>query len=68
MKNKHEWLYQLRKCSNKETLEKVAESNRYKLSDDELEMFNSAADHRLAELTMNRLYDKVPASVWQFVR
>ncbi|EBR8575574.1 hemolysin activation protein, partial [Salmonella enterica subsp. enterica serovar Java] len=25
-------------------------------------------DHRLAELTMNRLYDKVPASVWQFVR
>ncbi|EAR6709544.1 hemolysin expression modulator Hha [Salmonella enterica] len=68
MKNKHEWLYQLRKCSNKETLEKVAESNRYKLSADELEMFNSAADHRLAELTMNRLYDKVPASVWQFVR
>ncbi|ECD7245296.1 hemolysin activation protein, partial [Salmonella enterica subsp. enterica serovar Florida] len=45
-----------------------AESNRYKLSADELESFNSAADHRLAELTMNRLYDKVPASVWQFVR
>ncbi|HAK4778380.1 TPA: hemolysin expression modulator Hha [Salmonella enterica] len=67
MKNKHEWLYQLRKCSNKETLEKVAESNRYKLSADELEIFNSAADHRMAELTMNRLYDKVPASVWQFV-
>ncbi|EBW5029005.1 hypothetical protein DPS16_23100 [Salmonella enterica subsp. enterica serovar Enteritidis] len=40
----------------------------YKLSNDELESFNSAADHRLAELTMNRLYDKVPASVWQFVR
>ncbi|EDV4943991.1 hemolysin expression modulator Hha [Salmonella enterica subsp. arizonae] len=68
MKSKHDWLFQLRKCSNKETLERVAESNRYKLSDDELEMFNSAADHRLAELTMNRLYDKVPASVWQFVR
>ncbi|EAQ6365583.1 hemolysin expression modulator Hha [Salmonella enterica] len=68
MKNKHEWLYQLRKCSNKKTLEKITESNRYKLSDDELEMFNSAADHRLAELTMNRLYDKVPASVWQFIR
>ncbi|HEC7609628.1 TPA: hemolysin expression modulator Hha, partial [Salmonella enterica subsp. enterica serovar Muenchen] len=64
----HEWLYQLRKCSNKKTLEKITESNRYKLSDDELEMFNSAADHRLAELTMNRLYDKVPASVWQFIR
>ncbi len=62
MKSKYDWL------SNKETLEKVAESNRYKLSADELESFNSAADHRLAELTMNRLYDKVPASVWQFVR
>lgn len=60
MKSKYDWLFQLRKCSNKETLERVAESNRYKLSDDELEMFNSAADHRLAELTMNRLYDKVP--------
>ncbi|EAA3387484.1 hemolysin expression modulator Hha [Salmonella enterica subsp. enterica serovar Potsdam] len=68
MKSKSDWLFQLRRCSNKETLERVAESNRYKLSDDELEMFNSAADHRLAELTMNRLYDKVPASVWQFVR
>ncbi|EBW6364103.1 hemolysin activation protein [Salmonella enterica subsp. enterica serovar Oranienburg] len=68
MKNKYDWLFQLRKCSNKETLEKVAEINRYKLTADELESFNSAADHRLAELTMNRLYDKVPASVWQFVR
>ncbi|EBR0061292.1 hemolysin activation protein [Salmonella enterica subsp. enterica serovar Virchow] len=68
MKSKSDWLFQLRRCSNKETLERVAESNSYKLSDDELEMFNSAADHRLAELTMNRLYDKVPASVWQFVR
>ncbi|EMX0826888.1 hemolysin expression modulator Hha [Salmonella enterica] len=68
MKSKYDWLFQLRRCSSKETLEKVAESNRYKLSADELESFNSAADHRLAELTMNRLYDKVPASVWQFVR
>ncbi|EIW3594507.1 hemolysin expression modulator Hha [Salmonella enterica] len=68
MKSKYDWLFQLRRCINKETLEKVAESNRYKLSVDELESFNSAADHRLAELTMNRLYDKVPASVWQFVR
>ncbi|ENE8569120.1 hemolysin expression modulator Hha [Salmonella enterica] len=68
MKSKYDWLFQLRRCSNKETLEKVAESHRYKLSADELESFNSAADHRLAELTINRLYDKVSASVWQFVR
>ncbi|EIG2988343.1 hemolysin activation protein, partial [Escherichia coli] len=33
----------------------------------ELESFNAAADHRLAELTMNKLYDKVPPSVWKHV-
>nr|WP_254911297.1 hypothetical protein [Salmonella enterica] len=37
-----------------DTVENVAESNRYKLSAD--------------ELTMNRLDDKVSSSVWQFVR
>ncbi|EFF2379823.1 transcriptional regulator, partial [Salmonella enterica subsp. enterica serovar Heidelberg] len=26
------------------------------------------ADHRLAELTMNKLYDKIPSSVWKFIR
>ncbi|EPI9436275.1 Hha/YmoA family nucleoid-associated regulatory protein, partial [Shigella flexneri] len=24
-------------------------------------------NHRLAELTMNKLYDRVPASVWKYV-
>lgn len=37
-----------------DTVENVAEPNRYKLSAD--------------ELTMNRLDDKVSSSVWQFVR
>ncbi|EOR1197548.1 Hha/YmoA family nucleoid-associated regulatory protein [Escherichia coli] len=32
-----------------------------------IESFNAAADHRLAELTMNKLYDKVPPSVWKYV-
>lgn len=67
-KTKQDWLFQLRRCASKETLEKVIESNRYKLNDCELSVFYSAADHRLAELTMNRLYDKVPPSVWSFVR
>ncbi|OAT35714.1 hemolysin expression modulating protein [Hafnia paralvei ATCC 29927] len=49
-------------------MEKVIEHNRYNLADSEMEAFNSAADHRLAELTMNKLYDKIPASVWQHVR
>ncbi|WP_283387239.1 Hha/YmoA family nucleoid-associated regulatory protein, partial [Escherichia coli] len=32
-----------------------------------LEAFNSAVDNRLAELTMNKLYDRAPASVWKYV-
>ena len=50
-----------------ETLEKVISHTRYKLTPAELEAFNSAVDHRLAELTMNKLYDRVPASVWKYV-
>ncbi|HFO4610437.1 TPA: Hha/YmoA family nucleoid-associated regulatory protein [Escherichia coli] len=48
-------------------LEKVITRTRYKLTPAELEAFNSAVDHRLAELTMNKLYDRVPASVWKYV-
>ncbi|EJL8702820.1 hypothetical protein JR898_24150 [Escherichia coli] len=47
--------------------EKVISHTRYKLTPAELETFNSAVDHRLAELTMNKLYDRVPASVWKYV-
>ncbi|WP_151994069.1 hemolysin expression modulator Hha [Buttiauxella massiliensis] len=65
---KIDWLMKLRRCTCLETLEKIIEKNRYELSDTELEIFNSAADHRLAEITMNKLYDKIPASVWQHVK
>lgn len=37
-------------------------------SNDELETFYAASDHRLAEITMGKLYDKIPASVWKYVR
>ncbi|RWR00691.1 gene expression modulator [[Pantoea] beijingensis] len=65
---KTDYLMRLRRCRSIDTLERVIEKNKYELSDDELEVFNSAADHRLAELTMNKLYDKVPVSVWKYVR
>ncbi|RAX27151.1 HHA domain-containing protein [Morganella morganii] len=65
---KLDYLMRLRKCTSIETLERVIEKNKYELTDDGLEVFYSAADHRLAELTMNKLYDKIPASVWKFVR
>jgi len=65
---KTDYLMRLRRCRSIETLERVIEKNKYELTDDELVVFYSAADHRLAELTMNKLYDKVPASVWKYVR
>lgn len=67
VKTKEDWLYQFRRCSSRETLEKVISHTRYKLTPAEMEAFNSAVDHRLAELTMNKLYDRVPASVWKYV-
>lgn len=65
---RHEWLLRLRRCTSRDTLEKIIEKNKYDLSDDELEHFNSAVDHRMAELTMGKLYDKVPPGVWKFVK
>lgn len=65
--SKEQWLLQLRRCTSIDTLERVIEKNRYELTSNALEAFNSAADHRLAELTMNKLFDKIPPSVWKFV-
>lgn len=66
--NKQDYLLKLRKCTSIETLERVIEKNKYELTAEELEKFYSAADHRLAELTMNKLYDKIPSTVWQHVK
>ncbi|WP_158781260.1 hemolysin expression modulator Hha [Pantoea sp. BAV 3049] len=67
-KTRQDWLCKLRHCTSTVTLDKVIESISDKLSDHELVFFYGAADHRLAELTMNQLYDKVPSSVWTFIR
>lgn len=50
---KTDYLMRLRRCQTIDTLERVIEKNKYELSDNELSVFYSAADHRLAELTMN---------------
>ena len=46
---KQEWILRLRRCTSQETLERIIEKNKYSLTDDELEHFNAAVDHRLAE-------------------
>lgn len=64
---KRDWLIKLRRLNNRDSLEKIIDKKKYELSDAELAVFWGAADHRLAELTMNRFYDEVPVSVWRFV-
>lgn len=65
---KIDWLYKLRRCTNIITLEKVIEHCRYTLTDEQIEAFNSAADHRLAELTMGQNYEIIPKNVWHYVK
>lgn len=64
---KLDWLIKLRQVRYIETLDKIIERKNNELSDSELAVFWGASDHRLAELTMNRLYDHVPTTVWQYV-
>ncbi|ABB64644.1 hemolysin expression modulating protein (plasmid) [Shigella dysenteriae WRSd5] len=47
---------------------KIIHKNRDSLSNSERESFNSAADHRLAELITGKLYDRIPKEIWKYVR
>lgn len=58
----------LRKCYSLDSLEKIYERKRDRLSDSELADFLGAYDHRKAELTLGKLWDKVPASAWKYVK
>lgn len=68
MKKKSDWLRQLRRCSNDDTLYIVGERIMNKLTGDEKEQFMLAYDHRKAELITSRVYDKIPVSVWKLVK
>jgi len=63
-----DWIMHLRKCKTRDTLDQVAESIQKHITGADLERFQSAYDHRLAELAANRLFDKVPAHVWRLVK
>ena len=67
MKNKLDWLTQLRRCQNLNTLGIVSDRTLQKLTSKEKEYFQLAVDHRKAEIIMNTYYDQVPVSVWKYV-
>ncbi|MEX3242832.1 Hha/YmoA family nucleoid-associated regulatory protein [Serratia quinivorans] len=64
------YLRRFRRCSSIDTLERMYESmrDRHNVPLDELAEFESAADHRRAELVSGKLWDKIPAHVWQYVK
>lgn len=65
---RNEWLFKFRRYQNLETLDKVYEHLSY--TGDCLEglAMTQAYDHRKAELTTGKLYDRVPKHVWQYVK
>nr|WP_206157484.1 hemolysin expression modulator Hha [Pseudomonas aeruginosa] len=65
--NKQDWLFKLRKTTELATLEKIIERKENTLTDDELVVFYSASDHRMAEIKVGKLFDKIPAHVWKYV-
>ena len=65
---KQAYLMKFRKCSSFDTLEKVFERLCEKNVGIVSLEISGAYDHRKAELTMKKLYDKVSASVWTLVR
>ncbi len=66
---KFDYLLRLRRVNNLETLNKIIEKKEYEaMCSGDYIAFMSAADHRLAEITTGRLYDKVPKSVWGVVK
>lgn len=44
------------------------EHMRDKVVEEEVEFFLGAYDHRKAELSVGFIFDKVPASVWKYVK
>ncbi len=65
---KQSFLFKFRKASNIDTLERMYEHMRDKVDDNDVAFFLGAYDHRKAELAVGRIFDKVPASAWKYVK
>lgn len=65
---KQDFLFKFRRSTSLETLERVFEHMRDNVAQQDMMDFLSAYDHRKAEITVGRIFDKVPSSVWRLVR
>lgn len=57
-----------RRCCSIDTLETVYENLKYKSDSKEEFAITSAYDHRKAEVTVRRSFERVPAHVWKLVK
>ncbi|EPN9162981.1 Hha/YmoA family nucleoid-associated regulatory protein [Escherichia coli] len=62
-----EYLMQFRRYSKLDTLEAIYDRMGPHIPAEDISSFESAVDHRRAEIIHNRLWDKVPASAWKYV-
>lgn len=65
---KTDWLMKFRRCHSMDTLETVYEHLMYEGDPKEGFAITPAYDHRKAEITVNKLFERVPAHVWKFVK
>lgn len=66
--NRMDYLYKFRKCLQLDSVERLYEHLRDKIPASDQMMFLSAYDHRKAEIICGKMWDKVPAQAWGFVR
>ncbi|MBT8500544.1 hypothetical protein DH20_14355 [Pantoea agglomerans] len=64
------YLLRFRRSRSADTLEKMYESmrDRGQVPPEDRDAFESAADHRRAELASGKLWDKIPPHIWQYVK
>ncbi|EKC3631714.1 hypothetical protein N4G30_004007 [Escherichia coli] len=65
--DKLDFLFKFRRANTDETLEKMVEHMELKVSQIDYTAFQSAADHRRAELACKKNFDKVPITGESYV-
>ncbi len=63
-----DWLFKFRRYNTLDMLDKVYEHLYYTGDPTEEFTMTQAYDHRKAELAAGKLFDRVPAYVWHFVK
>jgi len=63
-----DWLFKFRRIHSPDKLDQLYEHLSYTGEPAEMYAMTQAWDHRKAELAAGKLFDRVPAHVWQFVK